>query len=72
MTHWSAKELHRGIGCRKFRNYKHFIQVSQDGTWVDSGKFLPSLGSFATVPKSNWGKPLDRTGYLYLDVVMLI
>jgi hypothetical protein len=68
-THWSAKELHQAMGCRKFHNYKHLIQVSQDGTWVDGGKFPPSLGSFATIPKSNWGKLLDRRCYLYLDAV---
>jgi hypothetical protein len=50
-THWSAKKLHRAMGCRKFRNYKHLLQVSQDGHWVEGGKFPPSLGSFATVPK---------------------
>jgi hypothetical protein len=68
-TNWSAEELHRAMGCRKFRNYKHLIQMSQDGTWVDISKFPPSLGSFATVPISNWGKPLDRTRYLYLNAV---
>jgi hypothetical protein len=43
--------------------------VSQDGTWVDAGKFSPSLGSFAMIPKSNWGKLLDQTCYLFLDTV---
>ncbi len=69
-THWSAKELHHAMGCRKFRNYKHLIQVSQDGTWVDGGSFLPSIGSLAAVPKSkNQGKPLGRARYLYLNTV---
>ena len=57
------------MGCRKFRNYKHLIQVSRDGTWVDGGEFPPSLGSFATIPKSNKGKALDQTRYKYLDAV---
>jgi hypothetical protein len=30
-THWSSEELHRIMGCRKFRNYKHILQVSRDG-----------------------------------------
>ena len=25
-TQWSAKELHHAMGCRKFRNYKHFYK----------------------------------------------
>jgi hypothetical protein len=68
-THWSAKELHRAMGCRKFRNYKHLLQVSRDGHWVEGVEFPPSLGSFATVPKANKGKPLDGTKYLYLNAV---
>jgi hypothetical protein len=68
-THWTAEELHRVMGCRKFRNYKHLLQVSRNREWVDSGKFAPSLDSFATVPKGNRGKTLDRTHYCYLDVV---
>ena len=27
-THWLAEELHRIMGCRKFCNYKHLLQVS--------------------------------------------
>jgi hypothetical protein len=68
-NHWTAEELHRVMGCRKFRNFKHLLQVSRDGEWVDGGKFPPSLGSFATIPKGNCGKPLDRTHYCYLDAV---
>jgi hypothetical protein len=52
-----------------FWNYKHILQVSQDGAWVDSGEFPPSLGSFATIPKTKCGQSLDHTHYLYLDVV---
>jgi hypothetical protein len=57
------------MGCRKFKTYKHLLLVSCDGQWVDSGKFPPSLGSFATVPKGNKGKHIDWTLYLYLNVV---
>ncbi len=57
------------MGCRKFKNYKHLLQVSHDGKWVNTGKFPPSLGSFATISKSNKGKPLDRTRHRYLDTV---
>ena len=57
------------MGCPKFRNYKHILQVSRGGEWVDGGEFPPSLGSFATIPKSNCSGPLDRTKYKYLDAV---
>jgi hypothetical protein len=30
-THWSAEELHCIMGCRKYRNCKHLLQVSRDG-----------------------------------------
>ena len=39
-THWSSEEIHRIMGCWKFRNYKHILDVSRDGEWVDSGKFI--------------------------------
>jgi hypothetical protein len=68
-THWSAEEIHRIMGCHKFWNYKHILQVSHDGEWVDGGEFPPSLGSFATIPKSHHSGPLDRTKYKYLDAV---
>ena len=68
-THWTAEELHRIMGCRKFRNYKHLLQVSLDGEWVDGGEFPPSLGSYATIPKAKRGGALDRTRYKYLDAV---
>jgi hypothetical protein len=51
-THWSAVELHHIMGCWKFRNYKHLLQVSRDGEWVDRGEFPSSLGSYATIPKA--------------------
>jgi hypothetical protein len=68
-THWTAEELHRVMGCRKFRNYKQLLQVSLDGEWVDGGEFPPSLGSYATIPKATRGGALDRTRYKYLDAV---
>jgi hypothetical protein len=57
------------MGCHKFHNYKHLLQVSEGGEWVDSGGFLRSLGSFATIPKAKKGGALDRTKYHYLDAV---
>ncbi len=69
MTHWSAEKIHWALGCQFFCNYKHILQVSWDGAWVDGGKFPPSLGSFATIPKAKRGQSLDRTCYLYLDAV---
>jgi hypothetical protein len=57
------------MGCQKFCNYKHLLQVSHNGEWVYGGKFLPLLGSFATIPKAKRGLPLDRMSYHYLDAV---
>ena len=68
-THWSSEELHRIMGCRKFRNYKHILQVSRDGEWVDGGEFPLSFGTYATIPKSNRSGLLDKTKYKYLDAV---
>jgi hypothetical protein len=68
-THWLAEELHRIMGCRKFRNYKHILNVSRDGEWIDGGEFPPSLGSFATIPKAKRGKLLDHSHYRFLDAV---
>jgi len=68
-VHWSSEEIHRIMGCRKFRNYKHIIDVSRDGEWIDGGEFPMSLGSYATIPKAKRGQPLERTDYRYLDVV---
>ncbi len=68
-THWSVEELHRIMGCRKFCNYKHLLQVSRNGKWVDGSEFLSSLGSYATIPKAKRGGTLDRMMYLYLDAV---
>jgi hypothetical protein len=70
-THWSAEEIHWALGCQNFWNYKHILQVSWDGAWVDGGEFPPSLGSFATIPKAKRGQSLDHTCYLYLDAVHL-
>ena len=57
------------MGRRKFRNYKHLLQVSHDGIWVDGSDFPASLGSYATIPKTNRGGSLRRKRYRYLDAV---
>ncbi len=57
------------MGCRKFRNYKHLLQVSCDGKWMGGGEYPASLGSYAMIRKSNSGGPIDRCKYKYLDVV---
>jgi hypothetical protein len=70
-THWTSEKIHQAIGCQKFQKYRHILQVSRDGEWVDGGKFCPSLGSFATIPKPKRGHSLDCMQYLYLDAVHL-
>jgi hypothetical protein len=57
------------MGCWKFRNYKHLLQVSHDCEWVNGGKFPSSLDSYATIPKVKRGGLLHCTKYHYLDAV---
>jgi hypothetical protein len=57
------------MGCRTFHNYKHLLQVSRDGEWVNGGEFPLLLGSYATTSKGHWGKALDWARYQYLDAV---
>jgi len=66
---WTAEELHRITGCRQLRNYRHLIQSPKDGTFIDSGKFPASIGSYTTIPKAARGKPIDRTLSKFLDIV---
>jgi hypothetical protein len=68
-THWTSEELHRALGCRRFRNYKHILQTSLDGQWMDGGEFPVSLGAFTTIPKAPRGKAINREQYFYLDIV---
>jgi hypothetical protein len=67
-THWTSEELHRALGCRCFRNYRHIIQTSLDGEWVDGGKFPLLLGSYATFPKAPRGGSIDWEDSFFLDV----
>jgi hypothetical protein len=68
-VHWTSEEIRRIMGCRKFQNYKHILDVSKDGEWMDGGEFPMSIGSYATIPKAKRGLPLDRMVYRYLDAV---
>ena len=68
-SHWTSEELHKIMGCRRFRNYQHLIATSKDGTFFNSGEFPLSLGTYTTIPKSPHGKPIDRTRSKYLDIV---
>ena len=56
-------------GLPQVRNYKHLLQVSRNGKWVDGGEFPSSLGSYATILKAKRGGTLDCMRYLYLDAV---
>jgi hypothetical protein len=68
-THWTSEELHCALSCHWFRNYKHIIQTSLDGQWIDGGEFQVSLGAFTTIPKAPWGGAIDREQSFYLDIV---
>jgi hypothetical protein len=68
-THWTSKELHCALGCHHFRNYKHILQTSLNGKWIDGGEFPLALGSYATIPKAAQGGNIDCTKFYFLDVV---
>jgi hypothetical protein len=68
-THWTSEDLHRALGCRRFRNYKHILQTSLNGQWIDGGKFPLALGSYATIPKAKRGGAIDRAKSHFLDIV---
>ena len=68
-THWTSKDLHRAMGCCRFQNYKHILQTSLDGQWIDGGKFTMALESYATIPKATRCGNIDRTKSLFLDIV---
>ena len=68
-SHFTAEELHRLMGCRRFRNYRHLIHTSKDGQFLDNGEFPASIGAYTTIPKAPRGKLIDRTPSKYLDIV---
>ncbi len=49
--------------------YRHIIQTSLDGEWVDGGEFPLSLGSYATIPKAPRGGSINWEDSFFLDVV---
>ncbi len=63
------EELHHALGCRCFRNYKHTIQASLDGHWVDGGELPLALGAYTTVPKAPRGSSINRENSCFLDIV---
>ncbi len=68
-THWTLEELDCALGCRWFRNYKHIIQTSLDGKWIDGGEFPLSLGTYTTIPKAPRGGAIDRKQSFFLYIV---
>jgi hypothetical protein len=70
-SHWTAEELHRITGCCCFRNYRHLVAASKDGTFINTGEFPISIGTYATISKASHGKPINHTPAKFLDVVHL-
>ncbi len=68
-THWTLEELHRALGCHHFHNYKHILQTSLDGKWIDGGEFPLSLGTYTTIPKAPRGSAIDRKKIFFLDII---
>jgi hypothetical protein len=67
--HWTSEELHCALGCCWFRTYKHIIQTSLDGQWIDGGEFPVLLGAFTTILKAPRGGAIDREQSIYLNIV---
>jgi hypothetical protein len=63
------EELHCALDCRHFHNYKHIIQTSLGGQWIDGGKFLLLLDTFTTIPKAPHGSTIDCKQFFFLDIV---
>ena len=59
-THWTLEELHRALGCRHFRNYRHITQTSLNGECVNGGEFPLSIGSYMTILKAPRGGSIDH------------
>jgi hypothetical protein len=61
------------MGCCRFRNYKHLVAVTKNGRFLDTSKFLASIGTYTTIPKAPQVKPIDsdRSPSTYLDMVHL-
>ncbi len=57
------------MGFQNFWNYKHLLQVSRDGEWMDGRGFPASLGSNAMAHKPNSGGPIDHCKCKNLDAV---
>jgi hypothetical protein len=68
-SHWTAEELHRITGCRRFQKYRHLISTTKDELFIDNSKFPASIGAYATIPKAPRGKPIDRVPSKYLDII---
>ncbi len=68
-THWTSEELHHALGCRRFRNYKHILQTSLYGKWIDGGEFPLLLSTYTTMPKAPCGSAIDCKKSFFLDIV---
>ncbi len=67
--HWTLEELHHALECRRFRNYRHIIQTSLDGEWIDKGEFPLLLGSYMPIPKAPHEGSIDCEKSFFLDIV---
>ena len=68
-THWTSEELHCALGCRRFRNYKHFLQTSLDGKWINGGELPLLLGAYTTIPKAPHGSAINCEQSFFLNIV---
>ena len=52
-----------------FRNYKHIIQTSLNGEWIDGGEFPLLLDSYTTISKAPHGSTIDCEKSFFLNVI---
>ena len=68
---YTAEELHKILGFRKLKNFKHMTEFSDGATFLDNGEFPVHLGQFATINKAPRGKAIEKEAHSYLERVHL-
>ena len=61
LQHFTSDTMYHLSGNRRFRNYEHFFQASNDAKSINGGRLVTSLGKFANVKKQKHEKSLPLT-----------
>jgi hypothetical protein len=68
-TTYTPEELHCLTSCHQFPNYQHIITTTNGSTLINTGEFPLLLGTYATIPKADHDKPIDRLASKYLNII---